>query len=421
MNSAPALMRATLWPGSLPSFLELRASARSSRRFWVLASVMRGRQRELEERARPGRRTRVEGEHDAEGERVSTRAGLRERKSTHLRFFNAFFFWVKGRLVLWLPPARTTDWISSELMMRVTSGLVILEMGRLQRVRQKRCSNESEIEKNALVVTLEGRSLLVSAEPLVEESEGPLSPDDKTSEVSSGGELEEVEGANVAGLDSGNVAEGANDSVVLVVDDEGSATLAVLASTCLSLSGADLLGRDDLGDVGVGVEALESSDGSLGLGDGLDAGSDDEGDLRDGLDAVTAGEDEGGKGGRGDGGDGGEALLVEVHLDVPLAPDLGRCEHATTTAHVSERGLTTGKRPVSCPSHCPQLFSFGQKDAPVRNGGFLLLQHGGYGQQPFRFPTTRPRSGDQRSRQPSRPGACSSGRSCGSERRRRYG
>lgn len=34
------------------------------------------------------------------------------------------------------------------------------------------------------------------------------------------------------------------------------------------------------------------------------------------------------------------SLLALVNLDVPLAPDLGRGEHATGTAHVTEGGLT---------------------------------------------------------------------------------
>lgn len=56
--------------------------------------------------------------------------GLRRKRTA--RFLRGFFFWEKGRLVMGAPAARTTDWISSELMIRVTSGLVIFEMGRLR-------------------------------------------------------------------------------------------------------------------------------------------------------------------------------------------------------------------------------------------------------------------------------------------------
>jgi hypothetical protein len=158
--------------------------------------------------------------------------------------------------------------------------------------------------------------------------------------VTTGGEAEEVEGADVGGLDTGKVAESLDDTLVLVVDDQGTATLAVLAVAGLTLTGADLLRGDDLGNVGVSLEALESGDGLLGLLDRLDGGGNDEGDLGDTLDAVTAGEDEGGEGSGGNSRDDSEALLVLVDLDVPLAPDLGGREHATATAHVTEGSLS---------------------------------------------------------------------------------
>lgn len=180
--------------------------------------------------------------------------------------------------------------------------------------------------------------------------------------MSSWSELEKVEGSDVASLDSGNVSESSNDTVVLVVNNERTTSHSVLSSSSLSFTGSDLLGGDDLGDVGVGVHSLEGGDGGLGLGDGLDGGGDDERDFGNVLDSVTTGEDEGGEGGSGDGGDGGVSLLVQVDLDMPLSPDLNRTkgsssvlvscvdesccvtdlggsEHSTTSTHVTESGL----------------------------------------------------------------------------------
>lgn len=37
----------------------------------------------------------------------------------------------------------------------------------------------------------------------------------------------------------------------------------------------------------------------------------------------------------------GDSLLALVDLDVPLSPDLGRGEHATGSAHVTEGSLTS--------------------------------------------------------------------------------
>lgn len=212
----------------------------------------------------------------------------------------------------------------------------------LVRVDQTGDIRVGDLGDGQVVVALEGGGLVVGTEHLVEESESTLSPDDETSEVTSRGELEKVERANVGGLDTGNVAESLNDTVVLGVDDEGSTALTVLASTSLTLAGTDLLRGDDLGDVGVGVETLESGNGGLGLLDRLNRVGDDERNLRNTIDAVTTGHHERRKGGGGNGGHSSETLLVEVDLDVPLAPDLGRGEHASTTAHVTEGGLRKG-------------------------------------------------------------------------------
>ena len=107
----------------------------------------------------------------------------------------------------------------------------------------------------------------------------------------------------------------------------------------LALTRAESARVGDLDDISVGAEGLEESDGLLGLGDLLDLGGDDEGDFVNLLDAVAAGEDERGESRGSQSRDDGESALVLVDLDVPLAPGLGGGEHATTSAHVTERGL----------------------------------------------------------------------------------
>ena len=165
--------------------------------------------------------------------------------------------------------------------------------------------------------------------------------------MTAGGELEEVERADVGGLDTRDVAEGLDQAVVLVVDDEGAAALAELAVAGLATAGADLAAGDDLGDVGVGLEGLERGDGLLGLLDRLELGRDDQGDLGDAVDAVSAGEDERRDGRSGDSRNRSETLLVLTNLYMPLPPDLGRGKHATAAAHVAESGLTGAVRSSS--------------------------------------------------------------------------
>lgn len=183
---------------------------------------------------------------------------------------------------------------------------------------------------------LEARLLLVDR---VEGGNGRLGPDDESTNVTTRGELEEVEGLNGAGLDTGDVLESPDDTLVLGVDDEGTPPLPVPPVPHLTLTGPDLPRVGNLGDVGVGSDSLEELDGSLGLVGGLDGRREDEGDLLDLLDPVASGEDKRGESRGSEGRSNGVSSLVLVHLDVPLPPGLGGSEHSTTSAHVTESGL----------------------------------------------------------------------------------
>lgn len=183
---------------------------------------------------------------------------------------------------------------------------------------------------------LEARLLLVDR---VEGGNGRLGPDDESTNVTTRGELEEVEGLNGAGLDTGDVLESPDDTLVLGVDDEGTPPLPVPPVPHLTLTGPDLPRVGNLGDVGVGSDSLEELDSSLGLVGGLDGRREDEGDLLDLLDPVASGEDKRGESRGSEGRSNGVSSLVLVHLDVPLPPGLGRGEHSTTSAHVTESGL----------------------------------------------------------------------------------
>lgn len=181
---------------------------------------------------------------------------------------------------------------------------------------------------------------------VVEGLEGGRGPDDEAAEVAAGGELEEVEGVDGAGLDAGDVAEALDEVLAVglgVVDDEGAAALAVAAAAELALAGAELLGALDLVEVSAGADGAEQRGGDGGLDGGVgadDLGVDDEGHLGNGHDLVAAGHQQRSDGGGGEGGAGRVALLALVDLDVPLAPDLGGSEHAAGAAHVTEGGLT---------------------------------------------------------------------------------
>lgn len=162
-------------------------------------------------------------------------------------------------------------------------------------------------------VLLERRRLGGGAVDFVEGLEGCRGPDDEPAQVAAGGELEEVEGVDGGGLDTGDVAEAADELLAVnlgVVDDQGSTALAVPTAPELALSGAELLGALDLVDVAARADGLQKTESGRGLSEGgtLECGRvDDEGNLGDSRDLVTTGEQEGGDGRGGESGCGSES------------------------------------------------------------------------------------------------------------------
>lgn len=151
--------------------------------------------------------------------------------------------------------------------------------------------------------------------------------------------MEQVKSPDVDKLNAGEVAERLDDTVVLVVHNKGTTALTVTTVPELALASTELARVGDLDDIRVRAQILEESDGFLSLGVGLDGRLDDEGDLGNLLNAVATSKDEGGERRGGESRNDGEAALVLVDLDMPLAPGLGGREHATATAHVTERSL----------------------------------------------------------------------------------
>jgi hypothetical protein len=164
--------------------------------------------------------------------------------------------------------------------------------------------------------------------------------------VTTWSELEEVEGVDWASLNTWDVAESADDIVAVLlwlVDDQRTTALSVTTVPELSLTSPKLARVLDLLNVWASTDRLEESDGGRGLPQGTTSDSgrgNDERDFWDLADAVAASEEESSARGCSDGRDSSKTLLAKVDLLVPLAPDLGRREHATRTTLVTERGLT---------------------------------------------------------------------------------
>lgn len=174
---------------------------------------------------------------------------------------------------------------------------------------------------------------------VVKKSNSGLGPDNESTKVGTRGELKKGEGLDVGGLNTRDVLESLDETLVLSVDHKGTLSLSVTTTSELTLTGTEGLRLDDSGNIGAGTNGLQSSNSLLGLGDGLELAGDDKGNLRDVLSTVAASNDERSDSRGSNGRSGSVSLLVVVDLDVPLSPDLGRSKETTATAHVTESSL----------------------------------------------------------------------------------
>jgi len=186
------------------------------------------------------------------------------------------------------------------------------------------------------------RTLFVSSIDLVELLESALGPNNKSSEMTSGSELEEVQSLNAAELHTGDVTESSQESGLLIVDDQGTSAFDVSPVPHLTTTSSDFLRVDNSLNIGIGVEGLQDSDGSLGLLNRVDGVvGDDEGNFGDLIYPVTASEDQRRGGSGGECRDEGITPLVLVDSSVPSSVGLGGAEHASSSTHVSESSLTS--------------------------------------------------------------------------------
>lgn len=177
---------------------------------------------------------------------------------------------------------------------------------------------------------------------LIESTESTLSPDNEATEVTTRSELEEVEPPYIDELNTRNIAEGFDDTLILVVNNKRATALTVPAVPEFALSSTELARVGDLDDIRVSFEGLQESNSLLGLGERFGGARYNKRNFLDLFDAVATGEDEGRESGSGESGYNSEAALILIDLDVPLAPGFGGCEHASSTAHVTESSLNFG-------------------------------------------------------------------------------
>ena len=224
------------------------------------------------------------------------------------------------------------------LLSGLTSGSEdLLDLGRVDETGDISVGKDVSREGEARL----GRGSGLSTPDAVKSGDSRLSPDDESTEVGTRGELEEGEGSDVGSLNTGDVSESVDETLVLTVDDQRTLTLSVTATSELTLTGTELLGSNDLGDITVSTDSLQDSNSLLGLLNRLNIVGDNEGNLGNALNTVTSGKNKRSNSGSSNGRSSSVSLLVVVDLDVPLSPGLGRSKHTTATAHVTESSLTS--------------------------------------------------------------------------------
>lgn len=188
-----------------------------------------------------------------------------------------------------------------------------------------------------LEAALLGSSFTVGAENAVKLLEGVLGEDNESAEVTTRGELEQVESADGASVDTSDVASGLLDERVLIaVDDQRTLGAGETTASHLTLTGAGSLSAT--GEIIKGtdvVEALQEGGGLL-----LVERVNNERKLGHVVDLVAAGHYKRSAGSGGESRSNSVSLLVSVHLSVPLSPELERGEHAALAALVTEGTLT---------------------------------------------------------------------------------
>lgn len=176
---------------------------------------------------------------------------------------------------------------------------------------------------------------------LVEGGKGFLSEDEESADVATWGEAEDVELVDVEGVDAGDVSEGSYDTVVLGIHDAWSEFLDVLAVAHLTSASSHASGGVDSLDIVPSTDGLEKVDSLFGLLELLSAVADNKRDFWDVVDHVTLGHDERWDTSSSDGAGHSKSSLVDVAPFVPSPPGLEWSEHATASAHITERSLST--------------------------------------------------------------------------------
>lgn len=184
-------------------------------------------------------------------------------------------------------------------------------------------------------------SVSVSTEDFIKSLEGRFSPDDESSDVTTGSELLKVKSVDVSDFNTGEVSNSSEEGDVFVaVDKEGTSSKSVSLVSELTLTRSDVLGVGNSFNIIVSTESLQESNGILSLFDTFELVIDNQRKHGDVLDSVTSSANKGSDSGSSKSSSDGVSLLLDVDLSVESSPGLQRGEHATLSDGVGEGTLS---------------------------------------------------------------------------------
>lgn len=192
------------------------------------------------------------------------------------------------------------------------------------------------------VVRLDLRSGFVASEDGVELLEGILGPDDESSQMTSWGELQEIESVNRGGFNSWKISEGLGDGGFIVVNNEWSSSLSVSSVSHFSLSSSDVVRSLSLFNISVGSQSFQESNSLGGLVNSVDGlVVNNQRNFWNSFDSVSSGQNQRRNSSSSDGGSYSVSLFSGVDLSVPSSPGLSWSEHSSSSAHVSKSSLAS--------------------------------------------------------------------------------
>ena len=263
--------------------------------------------------------------------------------------------------------------VETELNLPVPKGVLLLDHGAFGDFaafhRPQHCLNFGAVDKLAEIglldncrrekeVLFQGRGLGCATVNLVERCKSGAGPDDETTKVATGSELQEVESVNGARLDAGDVSEGSDHVFAVVIGiphDKWTTALPVATASHLALTSSHLARLGYLINIRTSPNALQECDSGGSLGHRECRRGYDERNFWDVRDVVATSHEEScagrGREGRSScktpvvllvrswNGCQVYLLLVEIDLLVPPTPHLRRCKHTSRSAHVAKSCL----------------------------------------------------------------------------------